>query len=264
MKASPLKFVTGKPALLIGKSLIIADLHLGIEREFYQSGIKFPSQTEKIKKRIDALVKTARPSRLILLGDVKHKVPGISLQELREIPEFLGHFSKKLEVEIVPGNHDAGIEKFVPPGVKIHPSSGFKLGDVYLNHGHTWPSPDFLECRQIVIGHQHPLVEFRDKLRYRFVEPVWTKGRLNREKIKCRYKKIINNNKNPGPLPDVVIMPAFNEVAGGVAINGKTDREFMKKFIGPVIKAVDDKTVRIYLLDGTYLGRLADIKKAKL
>ncbi|MHC4479340.1 MAG: hypothetical protein ACYTEL_27285 [Planctomycetota bacterium] len=93
-----IKFVTGKPALLVGKSLVVADLHLGIEREFYQSGIKFPSQTEKIKDMVEGLVKITKAERLILLGDVKHKVPGISLQELREIPQFLEHFSGKLEV----------------------------------------------------------------------------------------------------------------------------------------------------------------------
>ena len=250
-----IKFVTGKPALLVGKSLVVADLHLGIEREFYKSGVKIPSQTERMKKRVDVLLQMTRPEKLIILGDVKHKVPGISLQEMMEIPEFLGHLSEELAVEIVPGNHDAGIESFVPRGVKIRPSSGLIQGDVYMNHGHTWPGPDFLGCSQIIIGHQHPLIEFRDMLGYRFREPVWVKGNLKREKIEAKFKKI------PEKLPGVIIMPAFNGLTGGVAVNGKTEPEYLKNFIGPLIKALDEKTARIYLLDGTYLGKLADLKK---
>jgi putative SbcD/Mre11-related phosphoesterase len=253
-----IKFVTGKPALLVGKSLVVADLHLGIEREFYQSGIKFPSQTEKIKDMVEGLVKITKAERLILLGDVKHKVPGISLQELREIPQFLEHFSGKLEVDMVPGNHDAGIEKFLPPGVKTHPSAGFRLGDVYLNHGHTWPGPDFLGCKKIVIGHQHPLVEFRDKLGYRFREPVWVKGALNREKLEGRYKKM------PASLPSITIMPAFNPLIGGMCVNKRSEDGYAKKFIGPLINSLKGRTASTYLLDGTCLGRLVDLKRAKL
>lgn len=250
-----MKFVTGKAALTVEKSLIIADLHLGIEREFYTSGIKFPSQTGKIEEKIDELLKATRPKRLIILGDVKHKVPGISVQEMKEIPRFLEHFSKKTAVEIVPGNHDPGIEKFAPQQVKIHPSSGFGMDSVYLNHGHAWPGEDFLSARQIIIGHQHPVIEFQDKLGYRFREPVWIRGKLDPEKIGERYKKI------PERLPEAVIMPAFNELAGGMAVNGKRDSKYVQNFIGPVIRAVEEKTARIYLLDGTYLGRLSDIKK---
>ena len=254
---SQVRFLTGKPALLAGKSLVIADLHIGIEREFRRSGIRFPSQTEKITERIDDIIKSTGAKRLVILGDVKHKVPGISLQELREIPEFLGHFSKKLDVEIVMGNHDPGIEELAPHGAILRPSTGFRLDGVYLSHGHTWPNSDFTRCGTIVIGHQHPLVEFRDKLGYRFREPVWVRGKLSLEKIERRYKQV------PAVLPEVIVMPAFNELSGGVAMNGKSDPDYAKNFISPLMKALDEKTVGIYLLDGTYLGKLAEMKKAR-
>jgi len=35
-----IKFVTNAPALLAGKTLVVADLHIGIEQEFFRSGIK--------------------------------------------------------------------------------------------------------------------------------------------------------------------------------------------------------------------------------
>ena len=254
---SSISFVAGKPAMVIGRALIVADLHLGIEREFYKSGIKFPSQTHRIVEQIDMLIKEARSRKLIILGDVKHKVPGISMQELREIPDFLGYFSKKIKVEIVPGNHDGGIENLLPENVKIHESSGFVLGDVYLSHGHSWPGPEFLGCSAIVMGHQHPMVEFRDRLNYRFIEQVWVRGKLMREKIMEKFKKI------PKSIPEAVVMPAFNELAGGIAVNSEMAGEKAQNYIGPVIKALDRKSLRIFMLDGTYLGKLPDISGAK-
>jgi hypothetical protein len=251
----PIRFLTGEPALQIGKSLVVADLHLGIEREFYQSGIKFPSQTEKIAKRMDGLIKETKAERLVILGDVKHKVPGISIQEMREVPEFLNHLSEKAKVDIVAGNHDGGLEKFAPPQVRIHPGSGFALDGIYFSHGHAWPGGEFLSCSHIIIGHQHPFIEFRDRLGYRFREPVWVRGALDRDRLKERYKEI------PGKLPELVIMPAFNELSGGAAINLRMDAESVRNFIGPVMKAADEKKLRIYLLDGTYLGSLPDLKK---
>lgn len=253
-----IKFITGKPALLVGKSLVIADLHLGIEREFHNSGIKFPSQTEKVRDRIDDLIEETEPEMLIMLGDVKHKVPGISLQEVREIPKFLRHFSERLEVGIVPGNHDAGIGDFAPKAVKIHPATGLRLDGVFLNHGHTWPDPVFMQCGTIVLGHQHPLVEFKDKLMYRFVEPVWIRGRLSRGRIEARYKTV------PKSLPSVVIMPAFNEIAGGIAINSSPRGRPAEDVLGPLMRSVDKKTVSAHMLDGTCLGKLKDLRGAKL
>ena len=76
-----LKFITGEPALMVGKALVVADLHIGIEHEFRQAGLKVPSQLEGIVKRIDALIEKNKADRLIILGDVKHKVPGVSWQE---------------------------------------------------------------------------------------------------------------------------------------------------------------------------------------
>ncbi len=252
-----IKFITGKPAIMVGNSLVIADLHLGIEREFYKSGIRFPSQTGKVLGRIYDLLEETDPERLIMLGDVKHKVPGISLQEAREIPKFLKQLSDRVEVWIVPGNHDPGIGEFAPKAVKIQPATGVIIDGVYLNHGHTWPSPGFLKCETIVLGHQHPLVEFKDKLMYRFVEPVWIRGKLSRERIEARYKTV------PESLPDVVIMPAFNGISGGIAINGSQKGRSVDDYIGPLLRCVDQNTVSAHLIDGTYLGKLKDLKGAK-
>ncbi|MBU0530464.1 MAG: metallophosphoesterase, partial [Nanoarchaeota archaeon] len=144
------EFVTGEAAVLLGEKLIVSDLHIGIEHEYYKSGIKMESQTHVMKTRLDSIIKISKPKELIFLGDIKHKVPGISYQEVKEIPEFINHFSKEIKVTVVMGNHDPGIENL---GIKFHvkPTEGYASDDVYLTHGHTWPDKGFLGCRYIVM-----------------------------------------------------------------------------------------------------------------
>ena len=55
-----LSFVTGQPALVFNRNLVIADLHIGIEYELYKSGIKVPTQIEKMKEKIDSLIKKTK------------------------------------------------------------------------------------------------------------------------------------------------------------------------------------------------------------
>jgi putative SbcD/Mre11-related phosphoesterase len=253
-----LRFVTGRPALLVGKSLVVADLHLGVERDFSRSGIKIPSQAGKVTESVDEIIEEAMPEKLIILGDLKHKVPGTSFQELREIPELLGHFSDRLELHVVPGNHDSGLDKILPENVKLHSSAGFSEGDAYFSHGHTWPDPSFLDCKYIIAGHRHPVIEFRDKLGYRFVEQVWMRGELDIGKVKKRYKTA------PRSMPEAIIMPAFNPlIMGSHALNRKHGQSYSRE-MGPLINSINPEKAGLYLLDGTYIGTLSEIKGAKV
>lgn len=246
-----MKFLTNEPALLLGrgrgKVLVIADLHIGIEHEFWKSGIRIPSQIDRMRERIERLLRLTKPQRLIILGDLKHKVPGLSWQELREVPEFLNSINKMVRLEVAPGNHDPGLKGLVPD-IKIHPSSGLLLGDYYLLHGHTWPSQEFLGAKQVIIGHNHPVIEFRDRLGYVWREPVWIRTGMDRKKILAKFGKL------PGGLPGLVIMPVFNEFAGGIALNPRNRKK--GKFMGPLGKCAEMKVAGTYLLDGTFLGEL--------
>jgi metallophosphoesterase superfamily enzyme len=55
-------------------------------------------------------------------------------------------------------------------------------------------------------------------------------------------------------------MPSFNEFLGGKPLNkGKAGKE---RIVGPVLRseAVDMENAETYLLDGTYLGTLSQLK----
>jgi hypothetical protein len=238
-----MKFLTNEPALLIGKTLIIADLHLGVEYEYSKAGMKIPSQTKKIEKRIEELIEKTNAKNLIIIGDIKHKVPGMTFQEKREIPDFFKTLSEKISVGIVPGNHDAEISKILS-NVKIYPSSGLLLKNTYLTHGHKWPKQDFLKAEFLVISHNHPLIEFKDKLGYRWLEKVWIRSKLKPSSIRKKYK-------NFKKLPELIVMPTFSDLVGGFAMN-----RHEKEPLGPILKCADLEKAKVYLLDGTFLGKL--------
>jgi putative SbcD/Mre11-related phosphoesterase len=251
------KFVTDRPALVTGKTLVIADLHLGVERDFRRSGIKMPSSMGKMIRSLEEIIKETGPERLVVLGDIKHEVPGTSFQELREIPEFFGHFSDMHEVHVLLGNHDGGVGKLLPKTVHVHRSAGFSEGGIYFTHGHRWPDPSFLKCRYMIAGHRHPVIEFRDKLGYRFLEQVWIRGRLDAKKISRKYGA-------SAATPEVIIMPAFNPlIKGRHALNRRTDEHYRRE-MGPLINSISLQKAGLYLLDGTYLGTLSGMKGPNL
>lgn len=249
-----MKFVKNQPALFLPeiRALVISDLHIGIEHELQKSGINIPSQLPEMKKRVEKMIDQTRAKSLIILGDVKHKVPGISVHETFRIPEFLGGLSKRIRTFICLGNHDTYLKELALEGIEIHGSKGFKVGKYGFVHGHAWPSKRLLSCDHLIMGHTHPTIQFKDKFGYRIVEPVWVKGRVRRKKIEERY-----GTKGVGKL-EVIVTPAFNTLLGGTPINEskKSDELF-----GPLLKndLIDVENGDLYLLDGTYLGKTKDI-----
>jgi len=152
------------------------------------------------------------------------------------------------------GNHDSEIPALAE-NIKIHDTDGFMLGDVYMAHGHAWPKKEFLSCKYLIVSHTHPLIEIRDKLGYRFVERVWIEANFDDKKLEKRYKQKTKS-------PKIILMPAFNWLSGGVAINSSKDsRRLREPFLGPITKLIDKKQTEVFLLDGTYLGALERLKK---
>jgi putative SbcD/Mre11-related phosphoesterase len=214
-----MKFVTGQPGLLIGKVLVIADLHIGIEIEMARAGLKMPDLTERLAERVEQLIKSTQAKRLVILGDLKHRIAGASFREEKGIKNFVGRISKIVDIELVPGNHDGPLSLL--KGLKVCPVKGIKIGNCWLTHGHT--KLPKIDCKTVIIGHSHPHIEFRDKLGYTWTEPVWVDGRIGRKRL--------------------IVMPAFGFV-GGVAVN-------RQGLLGPIGKRA--KIEKLYLLDGTAL-----------
>lgn len=248
--------ILNEPALVVENSikvLVIADVHLGIEWELYHKGFSIPSQVEKRKKRILDYIESVKPGRIVLLGDIKHNVPRTSWQEKKEVPDFLKTLAAYAPVDIVPGNHDGDIEKLIPENVSIHGTRGFVLDGVGYFHGHTWPDMELLATKQVIMSHNHPTVRLKDTLGHAVSEHVWIKTRFIEKSIKAYFGQIIWSD------PEVIIMPAFNELCGGIPFN----ESFHEDLLGPVFAnhAIELEKASVFLLDGTNLGMIGNIKK---
>src|SRR3989338_1965247 len=111
-------FITNERAVVIDDTLIISDIHLGITAEIYKSGVALPSQLPRFLERLHALKKLSKAKELVLLGDVKHNIPNITFQELKEIPAFFSSLRFE-KITVIKGNHDGKIESLIPHDSKI-------------------------------------------------------------------------------------------------------------------------------------------------
>ncbi|MDI9395955.1 MAG: metallophosphoesterase [Euryarchaeota archaeon] len=256
--------ILNEPALTVTKNetaLVIADIHLGIEWDLYRSGINLPSRIEARLDRVMGYLQTCSPDRIVLLGDVKHNVPQISWQEKDEIPHFLETLAENAHVDIFPGNHDGGIESLFTgqKDIRVHSVRGAVIDGVGYFHGHTWPAPELLAETHVITAHNHPTVRFTDTFGYSIVEPAWIRTKFNLELLKGHFRSLDFENRIDWADPEVFIMPAFNELCGGVAFNESTQEDLL----GPVFSSggIELENAEVYLLDGTRLGLIKNIRK---
>jgi hypothetical protein len=263
-----LKPLIDEPALLVEndhKVLVIADLHLGIEATFQQKGINIGSQTEKLLERAIKCVKAAKPDVIILLGDVKHAVPQILYSDRKEVPFFVARLAEYAPIYIVKGNHDGYIDRILLEVAEpdwsprheiiVKTTKGFLFDNAGYTHGHSWPSPELFTAQYILIGHNHPRIRLVSSVsRHSSMKPVWIRGQCDYEAVMKHYPELKLSKRN---APWIIIMPAFNELCGGVAFN--TAR---RELLGPVAsKLLRLETMEVYLLDGTYIGKVGDLEE---
>ena len=235
------KIIPGYPALMIEgdkKSLVITDLHLGFENALSLNNVflgKNKTVTE-ITKEIELLIDKTKPDSLILLGDVKSGINSITKTEWETVPVFFENITKLIDTILVPGNHDANIEKLIPNEITLAGSKGIIIDDILLTHGHTMPSENFSQINTIVMGHIHPV--FFEKESLINGERVWVSIISDKQKI---------FHSKSGEL-ELIILPSFNRYFYA------TQKKFYKKSISPIIEKIDVMQAKILRLDGTIIG----------
>jgi len=261
------------------KTLLIADPHLGWEMQLQEKGIHVPSQTSKILNKLTAIIFKYKPDRLVILGDVKYTVVSHEFGERQDIPDFFRKLQDIIgNIAIVRGNHDANLEPLLPERIEVLPATGEVIGDVGVFHGHKWPSPALLGCKTLVMGHLHPVVVFRDPAGFKMTRQVWMKTKVDSEglaKILLKKAGVKIENSITDTLrkhyrvklkaSELYIMPSFNDFLGGRPINETRPQKEIgsEKLIGPVLRseAVDVDDAELYLLDGTFLGSLNQLRQ---
>ena len=235
------KIVPGYPALMIEgtkKSLVVTDLHLGFESNLSLNNVFLGKNKTviEITKEIEKIIKKTKPDSLILLGDIKSGIKSITKTEWDVVPVFFERINKLIDTVLVPGNHDANIEKLMPNGITLASSKGIIVDEILLTHGHTMPTENFSQVNTIVMGHVHPVF---------FQEDSLINGERVLISIKCKKQKIFSSRS--GEL-ELIILPSFNRYFY------TTQKKFYKKSISPIIEKMNVIKAKIVTLDGTIIG----------
>ena len=236
------RIIDSEPALVLEndkKNLIISDLHIGFEDKFTSNKNidKKNSSINEIISNVTKIIKKENPDTLILLGDIKSSIQSITKSEWEDIPYFFEEIKNSLEVILIPGNHDANIDRLIPNYVTLISSKGMIVDDILLTHGHTMPSKNYSNVNNIIMGHIHPV--YFDKNSLLNGERIWISIKTNKSKIFSSAKGKIN----------ITIIPSFNPYFYA------TEKKHYKKSISPIIEKIKDSAIaKIVTLDGTIIG----------
>ncbi|MEM3850526.1 MAG: metallophosphoesterase [Thermoplasmata archaeon] len=235
-------FIFNKPAAFIESidSLVISDLHLGIENEIEKKGVVISSQDQQMLKELNELIDEIGAKNLIILGDIKHSI-NPSYLEINKIKSFFKELSKKVNIKIVKGNHDGSIERIID--AKIYSPKGTRIGEFYFNHGHTWPYTTLNGANYLLMGHLHPEIKVFIPNSEKKFHKCWLIGKAG-----INFKKFYDFNGK------IIIFPAFNSMVG------MSIREYVP---GPLFRngLIKMENMDVYLLNSIYLGKYSSFLK---
>ena len=270
------------PAAMIraekARTMVVADLHIGWEIALSQKGIHVPTQTYKLTEKLSSILSTFKPRTLLILGDIKHTVATAEIGEWQDVPDFFSQLGGKVEeICIIKGNHDGNLEPLLPETVRVLSSTGVAFGEVGLFHGHRWPSPNLLKCKTLIMGHVHPVIVFYDPAGFRTTRQVWVKIQCDRNKLARTVMErngirirdnvedtFLDRYKATPKTSTIFIVPSFNDLLGGRPLNRSSpgSSEKSNRIMGPILgsEGLDIESGEIYLLDGTFLGTLNQLR----
>ncbi len=243
------RIVPSKPALILEgkkKHLVVTDIHIGFENSMASNEI-FIGKNSTVNESIEELsiiIDEQKPDSVILLGDIKSSIKNISRNEWDDVPLFFKKIREKCDVVLIPGNHDANIQKLVPENISMISSTGMVEENILLTHGHTMPSENFSYVDKIIMGHLHPVFFQEDSIMNG--QRVWVS-------IKTEKENIFPNKS--GEI-EITIIPSFNRYFYA------THRKQYKKSISPIINKIKEiSRARIITLDGTIIGNESNIQQ---
>jgi metallophosphoesterase superfamily enzyme len=250
--------IRGEPALRLelrgsvgGPTVIVADLHLGLGAIADRPGGPPEASAEFLAERLQTILERAGARRLLVAGDVKHPIVGTPPALRPVLFDFFGRLlAAGHEVDVVLGNHDVGLTRWLPREVTVHAAGGVVRDGVGVFHGHRWPSNPVLRSSTIVAGHLHPgyrLAPTADDPSGK--RPCWV--RVRRAPVRPRSRR----RRAHAPLlaREIVILPPFNPIAGIEALNRERPARGRSFLYG---RFLSQGEARAFLLDGTDLGRL--------
>tara|TARA_R110002012_G_scaffold250730_4_gene428646 strand:+ start:9521 stop:10165 length:645 start_codon:yes stop_codon:yes gene_type:complete len=174
--------------------LIVSDLHLGKAGHFRKAGIPISSKVHvEDLDRLDLLLNTYQPKRLVMLGDLFHSDKN---NEWEAFTIWRNQY-EALEVTLTMGNHDI-IATSNYRKINVDAVDELTLGPFFMSHHPTENSFGYN-----LAGHLHPGISLQGKARQGVRIPCFYFGQKG------------------------ALLPAFGNFTGYVAISpGKQDKVF--------------------------------------
>ena len=185
-----------------GQTMVVADLHLEKGSAFARRGTFLPPyDTLATLVRLETIINSLRPERLISLGDGFHDSAGARLLT-GEVADRLQRLAQRLEWIWIRGNHDELLPDTLPGTIR----DDLTLGHLTLRH-----LPD-RETGNLIAGHLHPIARIGDRRR------------------KTRRPCFVHDRR-------LMLMPAFGSYTGGLnildpVISGLFDTTFTPYLLG--------------------------------
>ncbi len=244
--------VPGEPAAVARaggeRVLVVADYHAGIEEGLrYERGVELESAADARLARLEGLLDRTGPDRLLVLGDLVHRIGPPDGDEVDELVRVVDRVTDRVPMTLVPGNHDGGVADAVAEhaiDLDVTDSGGVRLDPVGFVHGHTWPASDVLRAQVVCMGHEHPTVKLEDEVGGSRIERAWLRGRLDRSAFEGHVEGVESEETET----ELVVVPAFNDRSGGTWVN-VDGQAFLSPFLPDALPDGE-----LYLLDGTRLG----------
>jgi uncharacterized protein len=177
------------------KILIIADLHIGYEEALNKQGVLITrNQFKETVELLNKILKSVKPEKIVINGDLKHEFGGISSQEWRETTQILQLLLNNGQVILIKGNHDTILGPIARKnGIEIVDS--YCINDVCIVHGDKIiDNEKTRKAKTLIIGHEHPAISLREESKI--------------EKYKCfllgKWKK-----------QNLIVMPSFLTIIEG-------------------------------------------------
>ena len=239
-----MKFLTNEPAAVIGKKLILCELHFGIELTLQTRGVHINLDPTIYSTRVNQLKQVSKTTELIVIGDFKDNYGGFEQRERNYFNELINQL-KFSKITVVKGNHDSRIEEMAKnsfPHFFVEPPTGMTFthhGVSYgLFHGHAAASANVLKSDYLLMGHNHAGVqigkkEFAKTLAAWIIAPFGKKQKL-------------------------VCFPSFNPLSGAVPFNAIQQN----KLHGPIFKdpQLSLEEAEVILLNGQRIGKLKHLR----
>jgi hypothetical protein len=204
IEVHPGLFISGHGALFLPaeRLAVIADPHLGYAASLGRRGAYLPTTADaQIRARLHTLLDDLAPTRLLVLGDLKHSTRGADQRERAALQETLAPLAARLELVLVRGNHDRGLERFDELAGHLTIVERWEAAGWTFVHGDRR-----VEAARVVAGHEHPAFEVRDALGAGFRAPCFLVGQHS------------------------VVLPAFNPFAAGTRVSETPPGGFLSPY----------------------------------